>query len=87
MSVPLTVVWLLAAAPPVSPPVTVGADQEYSVADGIKSAPPPGVTVKPTPLQTCVVLSEMEALGLTVTVIVKVFPTQAPAAVDVGVTV
>ena len=46
-----------------------------------------GLTVKVDPLHTVVVNAGITGVGLTVTVTVKVDPTQAPGAPDVGVTV
>ena len=51
--------------------------------------PPPftGVIVKAIPEQIVAVVLAMVGLGFTVTIMVKVFPTQFPVAPDVGVTV
>ena len=59
------------AAPPVIPPVTVGAVQEYVVPAGMIFPPPlAGVAVKPVPLQVTEVMLAIVAFGLTVTVMV-----------------
>jgi hypothetical protein len=62
----------LPAAPPVNPPVTVGAPQLYVVPTGTMSPPAPstGVTVKAVPLQVEVVFAEITGFGLTVIVAV-----------------
>jgi len=66
-------------------PVTLGADQLYVVAVGtIPLIEFAGVTENPVPLQTAEVMAVTAGCGLTVTVTVKVGPTQEPA---VGVTV
>jgi hypothetical protein len=84
-SVPLILAWLVPAAPPVIPPVTVGADQEYVVPAGtIPFVPLDGVAVNATPLHVVAVIFVIPGLGLTVTVSVKLDPAQLP---DVGVTV
>ena len=49
--------------------------------------PSTGVTVKAAPLQMAGVCVGIKGFGFTVTVIVNVAPTHAPAAPDVGVTV
>ena len=49
--------------------------------------PSTGLTVNAVPLHIAGVYANRTGLGLTVTVIVKVAPTQEPAAPDVGVTV
>ena len=46
-----------------------------------------GTTVKVSPLQIVAVLSLITGFGFTVTVIVKVEPTQLPETPEVGVTV
>ena len=51
------------------------------------SVPLVGVTVNATPLHVVAVLFAIVVLGLTVTTIVNVDPTQLPAAPLVGVTV
>ena len=76
---------LLPEAPPVIPPVTVGALQLYVVPAGTTpSVPFTGVTVNAVPLHTVAVIALIEGFGLTVTVTVNVLPTHVP---DVGVTV
>ena len=78
----------VALAPPVKLPVTVGALQAYVVPVGTISPPALlGVTVNPVPLQVLAVLFAIVAIGLTVTVTVKLAPTQLPASPLVGVTV
>jgi hypothetical protein len=78
----------VALTPPVKLPVTVGALQAYVVPVGTISPPPLlGVTVNPLPLQILAVLFATDGVGLTVTVIVKLVPTQLPASPLVGVTV
>ena len=77
----------MALAPPVKPPVTTGALHAYVVLAGIISVPLVGVTVNATPLHVVAVLFAIVVLGLTVTIIVNVDPTQLPAAPLVGVTV
>jgi hypothetical protein len=73
------------ATPPVIPPVTTGADQLYVVPAGTMLGPLfAGVTVNAVPLQTVVVRSCIDGLGLTVTVTVNGRPAQVP---EVGVTV
>jgi hypothetical protein len=72
-------------APPVIPPVTVGADQLYVVPDGtIPFVLLTGVTVNVEPLQTEEVIAFIAGVGFTVTVTVNVLPVQLP---DRGVTV
>ena len=73
------------AAPPVIPPVTVGAVQVYVVPAGTTPFVPfAGVTLNAMPLHTVAVIAVTEGFGLTVTVTVNVLPAHAP---DVGVTV
>ena len=75
----------LPEAPPVIPPVTVGALQLYVVPEGTTPLVPfAGVTVNAVPLHTVAVIGFIEGCGLTVTVTVNVLPTHVP---DVGVTV
>jgi hypothetical protein len=76
-------------APPVIPPVTTGSPQLYVVPVGTSPLVASiGVTVNPVPLHVSPVMSLIAGLGLTVTVTVKVEPTQLPSAGgDVGVTV
>ena len=72
-------------APPVIPPVTVGADQLYVVPDGTTPfVTLTGVDVKTTPLHTVLVIAVIAGFGFTVTVTVNVVPEQDP---EVGVTV
>ena len=78
----------MALTPPVKLPVTVGALQAYVVPVGTISPPPLlGDTVNPVPLHALTVLLTMVAIGFTVTVTVKLEPTQLPASPLVGVTV
>jgi hypothetical protein len=74
---------LVALDAPVSPPVTEGAAQEYSVPAGtmplIKFV---GVAVNEVPLQMAAVIALIAANGLTATVIVNTAPLQKP---EVGV--
>ena len=84
-SVPVMLLWALPEAPPVRPPVTVGADQLYVVPDGtIPFVSLTGVEVKPVPPQVTLVILFTYGRGFTVTVTVKVAPGQLP---DNGVTV
>ena len=72
-------------APPVNPPVTDGAAQEYVVPEGTKPFVPfAGVVENATALQTAAVIALTAGVGLIVAVTVKVEPVQAP---EVGVTV
>ena len=87
VSVPLILDCPVANAPPVKLPVTVGALHAYVVPNGTISVPLVGVTEKLLPLHAVAVVFAIAALGLTVTVTVKVEPTQLPAAPLVGVTV
>ena len=89
-------VWLIEACatcklPPVIPPVTMGAGHEYVVPAGTivvaAGAPSTGLTVNVAPLHIVEVYTNKTGVGLTVTVTVKLAPTHAPAAPDVGVTV
>ena len=76
----------VALAPPVSPPVTDGVDQLYVVPAGtIPLIPSVGVTVNDTPLQVTVVIAVITAVGLIVTVTVKVVP--IPQLTMFGVTI
>ena len=81
-------VWPVAwALPPVMAPAgaMTGSAHVYVVPAGIFSAPPlTGVIVKAAALQIVAVLSDMTAVGLTVTLTWKEGPGQLP---DVGVTV
>ncbi len=75
----------LPAAPPVMPPVTEGMGQLYVVPTGtMPFVPFTGVEVKAVPLQTVEVIFVTDGVGFTVTVTVKMAPTQL---LDVGVTV
>ena len=79
VSVPLTLLALLPIAPPVIPPVTLGADQLYNVPAGtIPLVRFVGVTLKITPLQVTVVIAVITAVGFKVTVTVKLDPVQTP---------
>ena len=74
----------LPVAPPVRPPVTTGTDQLYVVPDGtIPLVTVTGVAVKPVPPHMVVVIAVMAGVGFTVTVTVKVEPTQPSALVGV----
>ena len=82
---PLIVVAFVAGAPPVNPPVTLGALQLYNVPAGtIPLVRFVGLTVKATPLQLTVLIAVITAVGLIVTVTVKTAPVQVPV---IGVTV
>lgn len=82
---PLIFVAFVPDTPPVIPPVTVGADQLYSVLAGIiPFSPFVGVTVNNTPLQVIAVIAFTAAPGFNVIVIVNVEPVQLP---DNGVTI
>ena len=86
VSVPLILVALLPAWPPVIPPVTLGADQLYNVPAGtIPLVRLVGVTLKITPLHVTVVIAVITAVGFRVTVTVKVALT--PQLSVVGVTI
>ena len=77
--------WLAPAAPPVIPPVTVGAAQLYVVPAGTTPLVPfAGVAENATALQVVAIIFVMAGFGFTVTVTVNVDPVQLP---DVGVTV
>ena len=72
-------------APPVNPPVTTGVIQLYKVPAGTTPfVPLVGVNVNNTPLQVTPVIAVILAVGLTVTVTVKVVPVQVP---DIGLMV
>jgi len=72
-------------APPLNPPLTVGADQLYVVPAGTTPFVVfAGVELKATPLQTVLVIAVIEGFGFTVTVNVKGVPAHVPT---VGVTV
>ena len=84
----LTSVWLIdapvAVTPPVTPPVTIGADQLYAVPDGtIPLVPFTGVTLNTVPVVTVVLISVIVATGLIFAVTVNAEPVQVP---DCGVT-
>ena len=84
VKLPVIVVAPLPLAPPVNPPVTLGALQLYVVPAGtIPLVTSTGVTLKNTPLQVVVVIAVITAAGLTVTVNEKAAPAHTP---DVGVT-
>jgi hypothetical protein len=85
--VPNTVVGLFVAdAPPVTVPVNVGTFQLYTLPSGtMPFVGFDGVTTNGTPLHVTVVIVVISAVGGTVTVTVKLLPTQ-PAAV-LGVTI
>lgn len=86
VNVPLMFKAFVPDAPPVIPPVTVGADQLYNVPGGtIPFVPLVGVTVKLTPLQVAAVIAVITADGFTLTVSVKLL--EAPQLIVVGVTV
>ena len=86
VSVPLILVALLPIAPPVIPPVTLGADQLYNVPAGtIPLVTFVGVTVNSTPLHVTVVIAVITAVGFKVTVTVKL--ALAPQLSVVGVTI
>ena len=85
VNVPVMLEALLPDAPPVNPPVTVGALQLYVVPAGTTPfVPSTGVAVNEVPLHTVAVIAVIEGFGLTVTVTVNVLPAHVP---DVGVTV
>ena len=72
-------------APPVNPPLTVGADQLYVVPAGTTPFVVfTGVELKATPLQTVLVIAVIAGDGFTVTVKVNGVPAHVPT---VGVTV
>lgn len=71
---------LVALAAPANPPVTIGADQLYTVPAGV----PVGINVKRVPLQVIAVIALTEAAGVMVAVTVNAFPLQLP---DKGVIV
>jgi hypothetical protein len=82
---PVILVWLVPAAPPLMLPVTDGAAHEYVVPEGtIPLVLFTGVIVKLVPLQEVAVMAVTAGLGLTVTVTVKVDPVHNAVA---GVTV
>ena len=72
-------------APPLNPPLTVGADQLYVVPAGTTPFVGfTGVELKATPLQTILVIAVIEGFGFTVIVKVNGVPAHVPT---VGVTV
>ncbi len=74
----------LPLAPPVIPPVTLGALQLYNVPAGtMPFVPFTGVSVNNTPVQLTPVIALILAVGLTVTVKENTDPAQLP---DIGVT-
>ena len=82
---PLIVVCPLNAAPPVKPPLTLGALQLYNVPAGTMPLVRfVGLTVNATPLQLTELIAVITAVGLIVTVKVNVDPIQVPV---IGVTV
>ena len=84
VKIPLIVVAFVAGAPPVNPPVTLGALQLYKVPAGtIPLVRFVGLTVKATPLQLTELIAVITAVGLIVIVTVNVAPVHAP---DNGVT-
>ena len=85
VNVPLIVVCPLNAAPPVKPPLTLGALQLYKVPAGtIPLVRFVGLTVNATPLQLTELIAVITAVGLIVIVTVNVAPVHAP---DNGVTI
>ena len=69
---PPIVAELVALAPPVNPPVTIGTDHVYNVPAGtMPLVPLVGVTLNATPLQLTVVIAVITAVGLIVTVTVN----------------
>ena len=82
---PLIVVAFVAGAPPVKPPVTLGALQLYNVPAGtMPSVRFVGLTVNATPLQLTELIAVITAVGFIVIVTVNVAPVHAP---DNGVTI
>ena len=81
----MIVVAFVAGAPPVKPPVTLGALQLYKVPSGtIPLVISVGLTVNATPLQLTELIAVITAVGLIVIVTVNVAPVQLP---DNGVTI
>ena len=79
VSVPNKPFCVVPVAPPVSPPVMIGADQLYVVPAGtIPLLPLVGVTLKKSPLHTVAVIAVITAFGLTVTVNWNLDPVQLP---------
>ena len=86
VNVPNSPFCVLPIAPPVIPPVTIGAAQLYVVPAGITPlVPSVGVTLKNTPLQAVAVIAVTAAFGLIVTVNWNADP--LPHAAVFGVTV
>ena len=85
VKVPLILVCVNAAAPPVIPPVMIGVGQLYVVPFGITPlVTSVGVILNNTPLQAIPVIGVTDAVGLSVTVNWN----DAPAhPLDIGVTV
>ena len=82
---PLIFGCVIPAAPPVNPPLTLGALQLYTIPDGtIPFVPLIGLTVKATPLQLTELIAVITGVGLIVTVNTNDAPVHAP---DTGVTV
>ena len=83
--VPVILIAPLPLAPPVSPPVTLGALQLYRVPAGtMPLVPLVGVTVNDTPLQLTVVIGVITAVGFRLTVKLNEPPIQLPVT---GVTI
>jgi len=69
------VVWVNPLAPPVTPPVTLGTDQEYVVPGGtVPFTPSVGEILNGLPVQAIAVKELIEGIGKTVNVRVKGFP-------------
>ena len=86
LSVPEILTCPVAPAPPVTPPVTIGADHLYMVLAGTAPfSPSVGVTINITPLQVVAVIAVIIGSGLMTTVTVKV--AAAPQSTVEGVTV
>ena len=82
---PLIFELLVPDNPPVTPPVTVGADHEYKVPTGtIPLTPSVGVIEKVMPLQALKRISVTIGLGVRFTVTVNGVPVQFP---ETGVTI
>ena len=76
---------MIPGAPPVNPPLTLGALQLYNVPAGtIPFVLFIGLTVNATPLQLTELIAVITAVGLIVIVTVNVAPVQLP---DNGVTI
>ena len=89
LKLPEMLVKLLPAAPPVRPPVTIGADQVYVVPLGTMSLDTPFVigTLNNSLLHAITFLALIKGFGFTVIVTEKGMPWQLPASPDTGVTV